>query len=193
VVGVLVAAIHSFRSASDRVARQQAGWIVWGGGLALTPLLVLGGVSIVFPGTDRSLNWAVAAAGLGVFPASIAVAILRHHLGDIDMVLRRTMVYGVLTGAVVLVYGTVVAVAGLLLESLGADLLIALVGTGCVAALFLPLRERLQHGVNHLLYGDRDNPYEVLAHLGRRLETALAPDVVLPTIVESVAQALKLP
>src|SRR5439155_5244477 len=124
---------------------------------------------------------------------SVAVAILRHRLWDIDLVLRRTMVYSVLTGAVLVVFAIVVAVAGLLLQRLGADLLIALVGAGCAAALFLPLRERLQHAVNHLLYGDRYNPYEVVTQLGRRLETALAPDAVLPTIVESVAQALKLP
>jgi two-component system NarL family sensor kinase len=86
-----------------------------------------------------------------------------------------------------------VAIAGLLLQRLGADLLIALVAAGCVAALFLPLRERLQRGVNRLLFGDRDSPYDVVAHLGRRLETALAQDAVLPTIVESVSQALRLP
>jgi signal transduction histidine kinase len=55
------------------------------------------------------------------------------------------------------------------------------------------LRSGLQHIVDRLLFGERDNPYEVLSRLGRRLETALAPEVVLPTIVETVAQALKLP
>ena len=55
------------------------------------------------------------------------------------------------------------------------------------------LRDRLQRGVNHLLYGARDEPYDVLAHLGQRLDSALAPDAVLPTIVETVRDALKLP
>ncbi len=51
----------------------------------------------------------------------------------------------------------------------------------------------LQRGVNRLLYGERDDPYAVLARLGSRLEATLLPERVLSTIVETVAQALKLP
>src|SRR5205814_4138623 len=50
----------------------------------------------------------------------------------------------------------------------------------------------LQRGVNRLLYGQRDEPYAVLSRLGQRLETSLAPDAVLPAIVQTVRDALKL-
>jgi signal transduction histidine kinase len=73
------------------------------------------------------------------------------------------------------------------------NLLISLVATGVVAALFQPLRERLQRGVNRLLYGERDEPYAVLARLARQLETAVALESILPTIAETVARSLKLP
>src|SRR5687767_5738447 len=43
------------------------------------------------------------------------------------------------------------------------------------------------------MYGERDDPYAVISRLGRRLEAALAPKAVLPTVVETIAQALKLP
>src|SRR5207244_6547729 len=69
----------------------------------------------------------------------------------------------------------------------------SLLGTGLVAVLFQPLRERLQRGVNRLLYGQRDEPYAVLSRLGRRLEAALVPEAILPGLVETVAQALKVP
>ena len=62
-----------------------------------------------------------------------------------------------------------------------------------MAVLFQPLRLRLQRGVNHLLYGQRDEPYTVLARLGQRLEASLAPHAVLPAIVQNVREALKLP
>jgi signal transduction histidine kinase len=62
-----------------------------------------------------------------------------------------------------------------------------------VAVLFAPLRDRLQRGVNQLLYGERDDPYAVLSHLGRQLETTLAPDAVLPTIVATLKEAFSLP
>jgi signal transduction histidine kinase len=55
------------------------------------------------------------------------------------------------------------------------------------------LRDRLQRAVNRLMYGERDDPYAVVSRLGERLEATLAPDAVLPTIVQSVKEALKLP
>jgi signal transduction histidine kinase len=90
------------------------------------------------------------------------------------------------------VYVLVVGYLGTLFQTSG-NLLISLLATGLVAVLFQPLRERLQRAVNRLTYGDRDDPYAVISRLGRRLEATLAPDAILPTIVQSVAEALKLP
>jgi signal transduction histidine kinase len=73
------------------------------------------------------------------------------------------------------------------------NLAVSLLATGLVAVLFQPLRGRLQRSVNRLMYGERDDPYAVISRLGRRLEATLAPDTVLPTVVETIAQALKLP
>ena len=81
---------------------------------------------------------------------------------------------------------------GTLFQAQG-NLAISLSVTGLVAVLFQPLRSRLQRGVNRLMYGERDDPYAVISRLGKRLEAALAPDTVLPTVVETIAQALKLP
>jgi signal transduction histidine kinase len=72
-------------------------------------------------------------------------------------------------------------------------MIISLIATGLVAVLFAPLRDRLQRSVNRLLYGQRDEPYAVLSRLGQRLEATLAPEAVLPTIVATVKEALKLP
>jgi signal transduction histidine kinase len=71
--------------------------------------------------------------------------------------------------------------------------MVSLVATGLVALLVQPLRQRLQQSVNRLLYGERDDPYHLLARLGQRLEETLAPDETLPAIVETVARALKFP
>lgn len=51
----------------------------------------------------------------------------------------------------------------------------------------------LQRAVNRWMYGERDDPYTVLSALSRRLEAVVAPEAVLPAIVETVAQTLKLP
>ena len=81
---------------------------------------------------------------------------------------------------------------GALFQARG-NVAVSLLATGVVAVLFQPLRSRLQRGVNRLMYGERDDPYAVISRLGRRLEATIALESVLPTIAETIAQALKLP
>jgi signal transduction histidine kinase len=108
------------------------------------------------------------------------------------VVINRTLVYGALSACVIGIYVLAVVALGALFQAQG-NLGVSLLATGLVAVLFQPLRSRLQRGVNRLMYGERDDPYAVISRLGRRLEAALAPDTVLPTLVETIAQALKLP
>ncbi len=152
-----------------------------------------------------ALTWAVATTGLfgtwalavvmlasGGVPVAAGIAIVKYRLHDIDLLIHRTLVYGALTAGIVAVYVVVVGALGAVFQTRG-NLAISLLATGVVAVLFQPLREWLQRGVNHLLYGQRDEPYAVLSRLGQRLEATLAPEAVLPTIVETVREALKLP
>jgi signal transduction histidine kinase len=120
------------------------------------------------------------------------VAVLRYRLWDIDLLLNRTLVYGLLTASIIGLYLLVVVGLGTLFSALG-NLLLSLLATGLVAVLFQPLHQRLQRAVNHVMFGERDEPYRVLSRLGSRLEATLATDALLPTIVETVTQALKLP
>lgn len=123
-------------------------------------------------------------------PISAGIAILRYRLYDIDLLINRGLVYGGLTACVVGLYVLAVALIGRLLRD--EDLLVSLLATGVVAVVFQPLRARLQRAVNRLLYGERDDPYTVLSRLDHRLADTLAPAQVLPTIAETIAQALKL-
>ena len=134
----------------------------------------------------------VAVFALLVVPVFTYIAIVRHHLYDIDVVINRTLVYGALTSCVVGIYVLAIVALGALFQAQG-NLGVSLVATGLVTVLFQPLRGRLQRGVNRLMYGERDDPYAVISRLGRRLEATLAPEAVLPTLVETIAQALKLP
>jgi len=134
---------------------------------------------------------------VGVFfllfvPIFTYIAIVRYHLYDINVVINRTLVYGALTACVVGIYVLAVVALGTLFQA-QSNLAVSLLATGLVAVLFQPLRGRLQRGVNRLMYGERDDPYAVISRLGRRLEATLAPEAVLPTLVETIAQALKLP
>jgi signal transduction histidine kinase len=93
---------------------------------------------------------------------------------------------------VIVIYVVIVGGLGTLLQT-GTSLPVSLIGTGIVAISFQPMRERLQRSVNRLMYGERDDPYAVLGRLSERLEVVAAVQSVLPTIVETVAEAFKLP
>ena len=134
----------------------------------------------------------VAAFALLIVPVFTYIAILKHRLYDIDLIINRTLVYGALSACVTGIYVLTVVALGALFQAQG-HLAISLLATGLVAILFTPLRSRLQRGVNRLMYGERDDPYAVISRLGKRLEATLAPESVLSTIAETIAQALKLP
>ena len=192
------AQIYRYRRVSGPVQRQQTKWVFFGFTVALVGFLgviFFGEVlfSLAEPGTRGELvGMTVMTLCMLLIPLSIGAAILRHRLFDIDVVINRTLVYGALTACIVGIYVLVVGYLGSLLRTDG-NLAISLVATGVVAVLFAPLRERLQHGVNRLMYGERDDPYAAVSRLGERLEATLAPEAVLTRIVETVREALKLP
>jgi signal transduction histidine kinase len=126
------------------------------------------------------------------FPLSIGFAILRYRLWDIDLIINRTLVYGALTASIIGMYTLVVGYFSLAFQIYGSPF-VSILATGLVAVLFQPLRNWLQQLVNHLMYGERDDPYQVLSRLGSRLEAMPSPETILPTIVETVAHALRLP
>lgn len=173
---------------SGREERQQIKWLTFAAVLIPVWFLLNAPVQRAFP----NLFLVIDSLALATVPVAAGIAILRYRLYDIDLVINRTLVYGALTACVVGVYILLVGYLGQLLHT-ETNLLVSLIATGVVAVLFAPLRERLQRIVNRLMYGERDDPYAVISRLGERLEGALAPESVLPTIVRTVREALKLP
>jgi signal transduction histidine kinase len=190
-LGVLVMVVSYLHAPRASIARLQLRWIVFaltlagslGIGLATIPELIWGYALV---------DWNLIGLLWLPVPLSIAVAVLRYRLFDIDRIINRTLVYGTLTLTIAGIYVAVVIGFGALLRT-GDNLLVSLLATVLVAILFQPVRERLQRAANRLLYGERDEPYLVLSRLGQRLESTNAPTTILPAIVDTVAQALKLP
>jgi len=180
--------IRSTRDRDER-ARLRLAWFGFGWGLTIglvffmLPELVIGRTLL-----PDSL---VGLAALPI-PLALAAAILRDHLFDIDVVVRRTFIYGTLTLAVIATYVAVAASIGALV---GPDHgpAVELFATGIAALVALPLRDVLQRAVNRLLYGERDEPWRAMRRLGQRLDLAMDPDRTFPAIVEIVAEALRAP
>ena len=143
-------------------------------------------------GGQPLLPWSVAAI-LGLpFPVLVASSIIRHRAFDIDVVVRRSLVYGGLTLAVVATYALTAGVVTATLGG-GGGFASSLLATGVAAIVALPLRDVLQRGVSSWVYGDRDEPVQAIRRLAERLALVADPALLPRVVVDTVAEALRLP
>ena len=197
VASILFSLIFRFRYIANGIQRQQIKWVVASGSFfaimymsqyLILPFMKPGILVAIYNLTYfpiRFVSGAMVAVGLGF-------SILRYRLWDIDSIVNRTLVYSGLTVLVVAIYMLIVGLLSIVIQE-RSNLFISILATGLVAVLVQPLRDRLQRGVNRLMYGERHDPVSVLSRLGKRLEGTLAPNAVLPSLVETVALTLKLP
>ncbi len=165
------------RSAGDE--RVQLRWVtaagaIAAGGFALGIILMPSGPSAIF------------ALLAPLIPISMGFAILKYRLYDIDVVINKTVVYAVLGTFITVVYIAIVVGLG---RALGSEHSVALsvAATAVVAVAFQPVRVRVQHLANRLVYGRRADPYEVMAGFAERVAGTLSVDRVLPEMAEAAA------
>lgn len=185
-VGAVVCARQRLRGANDLV-RLQMLWFSW---TALLLPLVLGLCFLegAVAGSDGVATLVgVSALGLAI-PALIGIAILRHHLFDIELVLSRTLIYASLTVAVIGVYALLLWGAELVS---GNSTLGGLVAIGLVAVIVQPAHGWLRRHVDHWVYGDRHTPELALRRMSEGVEGAPDAAGVLASVTEAVADALR--
>ena len=124
-------------------------------------------------------------AALLLLYAAIGVAILKHRLYDIDVILNKALVYGLLAGFITVVYVAVVVVIGTVV---GATYLLAMVATAVIAIMFQPVRERAKRTANRLVYGERATPYEVLSGFSEHVGETYGGEDILPRMARLVAE-----
>jgi signal transduction histidine kinase len=186
-----IAAIVVRRRSADGDARAQLRLLQYAGVAVMIAFLACLVGSLVAPAAF-DLGAAAALLSLAALAATMAVAILRHRLYGLDVYVDRALVASGLTLMLGSAYVLAVVAASRVLGQ-DVDLGIALPATALVAVAFGPLRDRLQRSVNRVLHGQRDEPYAAISTLGRRLGEAMAPTLVLPVMVETIADALRVP
>ena len=128
--------------------------------------------------------------GVPLFCVACTIAIVRHQLFDIDLVVNRTLVYLVLSGGLLAIYLGAVELARLTIgqqAELGGPLLAA----ALVAVVFVPSRSFVQRLVDRLMFGSRGDAAETLSSLAASLESSV--DDELSTALHAIRQSLRLP
>ncbi len=189
VVGCFAGLIQRFRH-GDAELRQQIKWLglvaAAGGACVLSSL-----ASLIACGCDQTIVGVVAFTALiliilfGV-PASIALALFKYRLYDLDLVVSKALVYGILAALFTLVYVALVIGVGTLVGDRGNSFL-TIVTAVAIAVAFQPVRERVRHLANRIVYGKRATPYEVLSEFSDKVATAFAAEDVLPRMAQILA------
>jgi signal transduction histidine kinase len=183
-----VALVVRYRS-GDSVLRQQIKWVASLAVLAVVCQAVLA-LALAIAGSDSP---AVLGAGLlsalvilvGI-PIAITIAILKYGLYQIDIIINRTVVYGLLAAALTAIYVTIVVGIGTL-AGYGGGPVLTTTAAVAIALLFQPLRRRAQRMANRLVYGERATPYQVLSDFAENMAGTLGLDQVLDRMASVLA------
>ncbi|MDQ6873827.1 MAG: hypothetical protein M3042_02010 [Actinomycetota bacterium] len=158
--------------------RQQIKWFVYS--VVVTVLVFIGGIGVLGDGRLIPVFAAI--------PVATAVAVLRYRLYAIDRILSRTVSYAALTGVLVAVYVGLVTLLG---QLVGHSSLAVATATLAVAALFRPLRQRVQTGVDRRFNRDRYDRSEVVDAFSRRLRQEVNLDALSTDLVAVVRQTVQ--
>ncbi|MGA7989251.1 MAG: sensor histidine kinase [Candidatus Dormiibacterota bacterium] len=190
VVAAVVAVLVRLRR-STGAEREQMRWVTFALGTTVLASITFTVISLIVPALQIDIvGNVIVTVGFGIgLPAAIGVAMLRHHLFDIDMVISRTLVYGALATFITVVYvGIAVGIGALIGGGGKPNLGLSILATAIVAIGFQPVRERLQKVANRLVYGERATPYEVLAQFSQRVAESYATDDVMPRMARVLAE-----
>ena len=186
---------------SRGLERQQLKWLVAGGGIAafLYVVFIATGAAVTFGALERSsvlavLIETVAPASFVLIPIAIGVALLRHRLYDVDVVVNQALVYTSLTGVLAVVYlGAVLAVGSTLRALTGqrAGTVAVAASTLAVAALFRPARAQIQAFIDRRFYRSKYDAAETVTAFIARLQDEIDLEAMSHELVTVVGDTMQ--
>ncbi len=199
--GVL-AQVYRYRSVSTIVQQQQTKWVVLGFALAIPGL----GVAVVPHIAELTLGHPVIAGivfqlvSLAIFcaaalliPVALGIAILRYQLWDIDLLISRTLVYGLLTTVLAGIYGGSIAVLQLIVRAITGQTsdVVIVVSTLGTAALVQPLRQRVRHGIAARFYRRHYDAERTITTFGQTLQHEVDLSMLTDTLVSVTEKTMQ--
>ncbi|MGI9119798.1 MAG: hypothetical protein ACR2G7_06720, partial [Acidimicrobiales bacterium] len=194
----VAAQAYRYRRSPTPLERQQARLLFW----ALIPALLVGlfvltsgAREAAFPGfAGRPVAlipvelFRVFQPVFALIPLALFAGILRYRLWNIERVISRTLLYGILAGFVSAVYVGVVVGIGRAVGAHGNNVVLSILATGVVAVAFEPVKARVNRFANRLVYGKRATPYEVLSELSGRMAASVPTEDLLSTVARIIAE-----
>jgi signal transduction histidine kinase len=194
VITAMLAVVSVFvrRRGASAELRQQLAWLGYVGVLTVVMLALLVGGGLVTGGANGpvgTLLWAllVLTPVVGI-PLACAVAVLRYRLYDLDVVVRRTVVAGLVAAAFTAIYAVVVVAVGAATGRSGSSGL-TFAAAALAAVALQPVRARAGLVADRLVYGRRATPYEVLSEFAGRIAGTFSTDDVLPSMARMLVEA----
>ena len=167
--------------------RQQLKWLAYAGGVLIVSATPLFGPA----GWWANVSWVIFIVALTIgIPGAAAVAILKYRLYDVDPIINKSVVFGILALFITAVYVGIVVGIGTLLGAAGqSSLTLSIVATAIIAVAFQPVRDRVQRLANRLVYGQRATPYDVLSQFSERVGGVYSSQDVLPRMAGVLGEA----
>jgi hypothetical protein len=186
-----VSQIYAWRTAQSPAVKQQAKWLLYASSICCTVFLL--DLLPFLSSKPEVVGWFLRQLTVALFPLAFAIAIVKHRLFDIDLIIRRSLVYSILTVAVAGVYfglaGLLSFVSGSLFASAN-PVWVMPVSTLAAASAFSPLRHRIQLTIDRTFYRERYNAQLALLSLSRQLATVGELEALSRTLVENVSSLL---
>ena len=187
IASALAPAIRLRQARGDE--REQLRWLAW------VMVITLGGAIIAIL-SETVAHIGVLGVSFGVasvfglafgMPVAVGIAVLKYRLYDIDTVIRRSAVIGLLAAFITAVYLAIVVGGGALVGS-SRNPTLSIIATALIAVAFQPIRDRARRLADRLVFGKRAAPYEVLSEFSERMAATYSIEDILPRMVGILAE-----
>jgi signal transduction histidine kinase len=197
ILAAAVAVVGRFRR-SRGVERLQMKWLVTAGAIMAVIYAVTIAWSLLWEGMNPAgaqqplaitILQNVSLLTFALLPVAIGFAVLRYKLYEIDTIINRALVYGLLATFITVLYVAIVVGLGQLLGRQG-NTSLSIAATAIIAVAFQPVRERVRRFANRLVYGKRSTPYELMAEFSRHMADTPSLGDVLPMMAATAASGV---
>lgn len=189
-LAILLRALARARSVT---VRRQLRWIVWGTALGALPFALGYAIPFAF-GVDPSISMGLSAISLGFIPLAFASAIIRYRLMDVEIILKRLLIYTSAVAAIVAIYVLILRASGGYISDSEADhrWIIAFLATVVVVLLAKPVKDGLQGAIDRAFYRDRYDYRRALVGFARELNSDLDLNRLADRLVTRVRETIEL-